>query len=431
MRMPIYSERHQHLNSIRRAATAAASVERIVGGALHLHSTVLAVGGRRFALGHSSHLFIIGLGKAAPGMCHAAAAILGERLTGGIAAVPRAFSESAPPRLTYIQAGHPLPDRGSLAAARSAVSLLSASQPGDLVLALISGGGSAMFELPAAGVSLKDLQVTTRLLLHSGAPIAEVNTVRAALSQVKGGGLARMAAPARCLGLIVSDVVGDRLSAVASGPTVLRRAARERARQILRTHRLRERTPASVRAALRRASVVRSCPRPFNWLLASNRTMVDGARRQAEALGFSTRVVTCSLHGEARQVGQSVARKLRGARPGECLLLSGETTVLVQGPGRGGRNQELALSAALALAGERGLALMSFASDGVDGPTDAAGAIVDGESAAIWRQAGIDAGAALDRNDSYPLLDSVGALIRCGPTGTNLADLVVGLKYAE
>jgi len=427
MPRPAYPDRHEHLTSIRRAATAAADAGAAVRGTLRASRNRLDVGGRRFTLHPASRVFVVGLGKAAPAMCRAAAAALGARLAAGIAAVPRSTPAPAPPRVTHFQAGHPLPNEGSLAAAQAAADLLACAGPDDLLLALVSGGGSAMFELPRAGVSLDDLRAVNRLLLDSGAPIAAFNTVRSALSRVKGGGLARLASPARTIGLILSDVVGDRISAIASGPTVLTRRDPAHARRILREYGLWRQVPATVRSALGRAPAASRCPRPHNLVVASNRTMVAGAAKQARALGFRVRVVSLSMHGEAREIGEVIARRLRAAGPSECLVMAGETTVHVRGPGRGGRNQELALSAALALAGQAGVALMAYASDGVDGPTDAAGAVIDGETAV---RIGADARAGLDRNDAYPVLDAAGALIRCGPTGTNLADLVVGLKYA-
>ena len=430
MSPPAYTDRHAHLSAMRNAAAAGADAGQAVARVLRRSRDRLDVGGRRFMLTRSSRVFVIGLGKAAPAMCRAAASVLGKRLTAGVAAVPRATTAPPPPRMTYIPSGHPYPDEGSLAAAQAAAELLAGAHSDDLVLALISGGGSAMFELPVAGVTLEDLRALNRLLLESGAPIVAVNSVRRRFSQVKGGGLARLASPASTIGLILSDVGGGGISAVGSGPSVLAHGSPARDRLVLRQAGLWSQLPSWVRLAWNRPFEGRGCPRPHNVVVADNRTLVHAAAAQARALGFHVRTLSLSMHGEARQVGEGIARRLRRAGPSECLLMGGETTVAVRGRGRGGRNQELALSAAIALAGQGGVALMAYASDGVDGPTDAAGARVDGETVEATARAAADARAALAHNDAYPILDSAGALIRCGPTGTNLADLVVGLRYA-
>jgi hydroxypyruvate reductase len=314
------------------------------------------------------------------------------------------------------------------------------------VLALISGGGSALMELPLPGVRLGDLQALNRQLLASGAEIGEINRVRRALSQIKAGGLARLAWPAQVVALILSDVVGDRLSLVASGPTVLTGSDSMEARRILQRHVLWREAPETVHLALaqrgpadrsgtarhapRRRTAGRPARRPVNVLVGSNRHLIQAAARAAADLGFQVRVLTGRMQGEAHEVGTRFGARLRRAPPGSCLLMGGETTVTLTRAGRGGRNQELALAAGLALEGQPGRAVMAFASDGVDGPTEAAGAVVDGGIALRAESLGLDPREALARHDSYPLLAAVEALIHTGPTGTNLNDLVVGLSYA-
>lgn len=377
-------------------------------------------------------MFVVGLGKAAPAMCAAAAAALGSRVVRGIAAVPIGTTDPAPDRWTFFQTGHPQPDAGSLTCGRAVQGMLARMRPDDIVLVLVSGGGSAMLEIPVDGVALSDLRTLNALLIRSGAPIQEMNAVRRALSKIKSGGLARMAAPARCVSLILSDVVGDRLSSIASGPTVLRASPASRAVSILRRYGLWDRTPASVRKALTadRPQPL-PAPRPVNLLIGSNRLVIEAARAAASDLGFPVRILSRQMHGEARAIGRRMATRLAGAARPACLLMGGETTVRVRGTGHGGRNQELALSAAIHLDGCPRAGLMSLATDGVDGPTDAAGAIVSGRTAALARAAGLDLEAALAANDAYPHLEGLGALIRIGPTGTNLNDVVVGLVYAE
>lgn len=430
VRPPNFRHHRQHLTAIRRAALAAADPAACMQRSLQVVDSALHVAGRRLCLGPDSRIYVVALGKASVAMSTAAAEILGRRLTAGVAAVPRTTQVGPRDRIRFIPAGHPLPDRGSLAAAQAASQLLATTRPGDVVLVLISGGGSAMFELPRSPVSLTDLRRLNQLLLRSGAPIQALNAVRRSLSQVKAGGLARMAAPAQAVGLVLSDVVGDRLSAIASGPTVLGRPTARQARQILMEFSLWEQIPETVRAVLQSPPPrTRRCPRPCNLIIGSNRQIIEAAQAEARARGFRTSVVSDCMTGEASRAGRAIARRLANAIPPACLLMGGETTVTIRKGGQGGRNQELALAAAIALADQPRVALMALASDGVDGPTDAAGAIVTGATFAQATRRGWDPARSLAAHDAYPLLDRIGALLRTGPTGTNLNDLIVGLAY--
>jgi hydroxypyruvate reductase len=432
MTSPDFNRHRQHMRLIREAALQAADPEAAITSNLRLTPTSLHAGAHTLPLAPNSRIYLVALGKAAIPMTTSAAAQLGDKLAAGIAAVPRRPPTDFPASVQAIPAAHPLPDEGSLAAGAAAANLLRETKKDDLVVVLISGGGSAMFEHPLPGITLDDLRTLYDLILRSGAPIEDFNAVRRALSLVKAGGLARLASPARSVALILSDVVGDRLSTIASGPTVLRRATPEAARAILERYDLWRAAPESVRAALSlKRPAPPPAPRPVNVLVGSNRQVVDAAQRQAEVLEFPTRVVTRRMRGEARQVGKRIASRLQSARRPMCLLLGGETTVTVRGQGRGGRNQELALAAALAFEGTEGVALMSLATDGVDGPTDAAGAVVTGETAARIRALNVDPETALHENDSYPALKACDALIHTGPTGTNLNDLVVALAYGS
>jgi hydroxypyruvate reductase len=310
--------------------------------------------------------------------------------------------------------------------------LLAELEPKDLVLVLISGGGSALLEIPKPGINLQHLRQVNQSLLRCGAPIEETNVVRKAMSLSKAGGLARLADPARVVALILSDVIGDRLEAIASGPTVLERVDPMEAIQILKTYDLWDGLPNAVRQALGPSPPDSSPLRePINILVGSNRMLVEAAIERAIELGFNPANVSYSLTGEAREVGEAVAHELLEMKPGGCLIQGGETTVTIQGDGLGGRNQELALAAAVRLAGAHNLALLSAASDGVDGPTDAAGAWVDGNVIVEARAAGLDAAAHLQENDSYTFFNRFDRLIKTGPTGTNVNDLVVGLKYTS
>ena len=425
-----FTDANAHLTRICQAVLAAADASAAVRQNLQMTDNGLLVGSRVVPLSAGSRVVLIALGKAAPTMAESACRILGHRLAEGVAAVPIGTSKKPPDRITFIPSGHPLPDAGSLEAAQRAVRLLRRLSAEDIALVLISGGGSAMFEMPMQGIPLQDLRRLDRDLLRSGAPIDALNRVRAACSQVKGGGLARLAAPARTAALILSDVLGDRLTVIASGPTVLRAPDVASARRELKSLGLWVSTPSSIRACLERRFVSPArTSRPVNVLIGNASRALDGARAAASAVGFEPRLVTRQLAGDAAAVGAALGRRLRKSPRPACWLLAGETTVHVDRTGRGGRNQELALAAAIAIQGARNVAVMTLATDGIDGPTDAAGAFVTGDTYTAMLAAGIDPLAALSRHDSHTVLDRVGALIRTGPTGTNVGDVVVCLAY--
>jgi glycerate 2-kinase len=340
-----------------------------------------------------------------------------------------------------VEAGHPLPDEAGVAGAQRIAELLSAAKDRDLVLAVVSGGGSALLTLPAAALTLADLQVTTDLLLRSGATIVELNTVRKHLSQVKGGGLARLAGPALVIGLILSDVVGDPLDVIASGPTVPDATTFADAWAVLERYDLMGRVPTAVRERLR-AGVEGRLPetlKPGNPLLSqvhnvivgSNRLAAEGAVKAAQANGLGAMLLSTFVEGEAREVARvaaalakEVVRHNRPVSRPACLVWGGETTVTVRGHGQGGRNQELALSAAQSMAGLPNVLLATLGTDGTDGPTDAAGAVATGETVARAHALGLDPMAHLADNDAYPFFDALDDLIRTGPTGTNVNDLL-------
>ncbi len=435
--MTEYARRKSHLTALRKAALAAADASAAVRRHLSLERQVLRAGDHRVDLQPNGKIFVIAIGKAAPAMASATSALLKRRVTEGLVTEPRYPGvEVRGPKTRLSRAfqsivtEHPLPGPGSLDAGVTATALLTETGEGDLVLVLVSGGASAMIELPLRGVSMEELRVTNQLLLASGAPIEEVNQVRGALSQLKSGGLARLAAPARVISLILSDVVGDRLGSIGSGPTVVRTSRPEQSVNMLREYRIWEAVPASIREALERPRPKPSpARRPIHVLVGSNRMVLEAVAEKAGELGFKPKILTGNLRGEARVAGWLLASRLRTANPGDCLIMGGETTVRIRGDGLGGRNQELALGAATALEGESGFALMSLATDGIDGPTDAAGAQIDAKSIQRAKVQGFHPDAALARNDAYPLLDAIGALIKIGPTGTNLNDIALGLKY--
>ena len=426
-----YADRRVHLGSLVGAALQAADPESAVRRHLRAEPGGVRVGRRLFKWTPGSRVFVIALGKAAPGMARAAAEILGDRIEAGIVTTLFPMGPTLPNRMQVVHAGHPLPDAGSLLAGQSALDLARRARAGDLVLALISGGGSAMAECLVPGLELEDVRRLTGILLHAGAPITAINLVRSELSLLKAGGLAHAAAPARLVGLLFSDVVGDDPASIASGPTVTLAPHPPAGERTLKRIGIWDLAPPTVRAALgNTAAPPLDMPRPHNVVIARNRDMLDAAAAEAVSIGFRVRTLTTSMQGEAFTVGQRLGRRLVSAACPACLLTGGETTVTIRHGGRGGRNQELALGAAMALDGHAHCALAALASDGIDGPTDAAGAFVDGEVAARARALGLDLRQAGLEHDAYPLLDQLGALLRTGATGTNLNDLVIGLSYA-
>lgn len=353
---------------------------------------------------------VLALGKAAPAMIRGAARVLGSSITDAL--VISDHHEPVPAGAELLVSSHPVPDASSLRAGQSL--LARATTTRNPILALLSGGGSALAEVPAAGLSLEVVAETYNVLLRAGVPVEDANTVRIHLSRLKGGRLALASSqPIRTLAL--SDVRGDP-AAVASGPTVACRSTPADAISVLEAHGLLGRVPAPVLSHL--AAAEAPPPPPHEDL----RVVADGAtagRAMASARRLPTRLISTELAGAAAV--QAVAA-LSATPPGSIGILTGEATVTVRGRGRGGRNQEAALAAAIELEGTDD-SFLAFASDGVDGPTDAAGAYVDGTTAARIAAAGIEPREALANNDSYTALDAAGALIRCGPTGVNVADL--------
>jgi len=393
---------------------------------------------RRLALREPrGRLLVIAAGKAAPAMARAAYGVLGDRIAEGIVVSP--VPASVPVGFELQLAGHPVPDAGGLRAAVAVESRLLGLGADDLVLVLLSGGASALLPAPVAGISLDDKARTTALLLRSGATIHELNAVRKHLSRLKGGGLARAARPARVVALLLSDVVGDDTSVIASGPTAPDPSTYATALHTLSDNGLLAAVPAPVRRHLEAGAGGGrpETPKPGdaifrrvkNHVVGSGSVAIRAAALEARRVGLRPEILTTRLQGEAREVARVLVAILRerAARPPAVLLAAGETTVTVRGTGRGGRNQELALSAAAVLEGFPGPAVVaSLGTDGIDGASDAAGGVADDGSAA--RARGLDLAPIrdfLDRNDSWTFMATLGDLIVTGPTGTNVGDLVV------
>ena len=384
------------------------------------------------------HVYGLGIGKAAIPMMDA----LAERfpLSGGLA-VTKFASRSTSGLYTVIEGGHPIPDARSLNAGERVLEFVSSLHKDDTLVCLISGGGSALVTSPYESISLEDMQSLTSLLLSSGARIDEINMLRRQLDRIKGGGLAR-ATRAKIVSLILSDVIGNPLEAIASGPTAHDPTTKEDALAILKKYELEKQVPNSI------ANILLRAPSPAlntweraagdngesifervqNIIIGDNKLAARAALEQAEREGFHAEILTSELQGEAREVGRELAHHLRVSisrktRP-FCLMAGGETTVTIKGDGKGGRNQELALAAVDELAGLKDVLLIALATDGDDGPTDAAGAVVTGESAQRAESLGLRAADYLSRNDAYTFFDALGDLLKTGPSGTNVNDLV-------
>jgi len=386
--------------------------------------------------------FVLGAGKGAGSLAQELESVLGKRLAGGVVVIPQGQAVALH-RVTVVHGEHPLPGSGSVTGAERIAALLAQKQPSDLVCFCLTGGASSLLVSPAPGLSLEDKLTVNRLLLACGAPIHAINTVRKHLSQVKGGGLARWAFPATLVSFILSDVIGDDLSTIGSGPTVPDPSTFPDAWAILEEYDLLASVPPAVLVHLRKgcSDALAETPKPgdavfahvHNFLLGSNRLAVNAAIAAARRLGFTTHVVHEPLVGDTTDAACEFARTLRALLPTvqtpTCVLAGGETTVQVTGRGKGGRNQEFALVVARELAGDAGWALLSAGTDGIDGPTDAAGAFVDGQSITRAKARGLDPQTALKENDTYPFFATLGDLFTPGPTGTNVMDIKIALLW--
>ncbi|MFO0339875.1 MAG: glycerate kinase [Acidobacteriota bacterium] len=389
-------------------------------------------------------VFVVGAGKAALAMARAAEKVLGPRIEAGVVVTKYGHGGKLK-RVRVLEAAHPVPDEAGLAAAREVAEICATAAEGDLVLCLISGGASALLPYPVSGIKLEEKQQTTQLLLACGATIHELNCVRKHLSAIKGGQLAHIVWPARLETFILSDVIGDPLDVIGSGPTVPDTTTFADAWEILYRYRLTDKLPPSVRLHLEQGvnREIPETPKPGdrifarvrNHLVGSNRLSLYAARDQARQLGYRVLLLSTSLDGEAREAAKTyaaIAREVRAsghpARPPLAILCGGETTVqLSHHHGLGGRNQEMALAAAKGIDGLPGTLFLAAGTDGTDGPTEAAGAFATGSTLARARQIEFDPEEFLARNDSYHFFKPLGDLLVTGPTGTNVMDLYLML----
>ncbi len=437
----------QDLERIFKSGRAAADPKQAVKTHLSMSDGVLTAGEWSRPLRDVRRIALVSVGKGGAAMAKAVEDILGDRLDAGVAVVKR--GHGMPLKKTrIIEAGHPIPDAAGMAGSRAVFDLLKDLSEKDLVICTLSGGGSALLPAPAPPIDLEMKQRTTEVLLKSGATIHQINAVRKHLSAAKGGGLARAARPAAVLCLILSDVVGDDLDVIASGPFVPDASTFQDCMTLIRRLDAAKDLPAPVLKRLEDGAggLIPETPKPgdpafaavHNLIVGGNRAMLAAAEKEAESLGYHALILTSRMEGEAREVarliaavGKEVCASGHPVKPPACLFFGGETTVTLKGDGKGGRNQELALAAALALEGWDRISLLSAGSDGTDGPTDAAGAMVDGSTCAAAVRMGLDPYAFLERNDAYTFFDNMGMLIKTGPTRTNVMDMVCVMAGAE
>ncbi|MGD2041055.1 MAG: glycerate kinase [Anaerolineae bacterium] len=432
------------VQAVQRAALTAVDPAAAVHRHVQRQGQRLTIDGHSYDLDTVERIWVVGGGKAATAMSAALYSIAGDRLAGGL--VVTKYQHRDPNldtgAIEVIEAAHPLPDAAGVEGAQRIARILESTTGRDLILAVISGGGSSLLTLPAPEMTLADLQQTTRLLLHSGATIIELNSVRKHLSAIKGGGMARLASGRPSIAaLILSDVVGDPLDAIASGPLVPDPTTFSDAWAVLERYDLLSQIPVAARHRLQagREGHLADTPKPGdplfqhvrNTIVGSNRLAAEAAVRVAREAGLNPLLLSTFIEGEARHVARVAAGLGKElvtydrpvARPA-CLVWGGETTVTVRGSGKGGRNQELALAAALAMEDLPGVLLVALGTDGTDGPTDAAGAVATGDTVRRARSLGLDPVAYLEDNDAYHFFDALDDLIRTGPTGTNVNDLL-------
>ncbi len=420
------------------AGLDAADPESAIQRAVRIKNNSLRVGTREYDLAGFSRIVCIGAGKASGAMAAAVERQFGSRLEGGLVVVNDGHAGKTK-RIRLLEARHPVPDHRSEKAARRMVRLLESLTDRDLVLMVLSGGASSLLAAPAAGLTLKEKQLTTRLLLRSGTTIQEINTVRKHLSVIKGGRMAS-ATTATVMTLVLSDVPGDDLATIGSGPMAPDPSTFSDAKRVLDTFDIRNRIPLAVRRHVDRGAQGRipETPKPGEALfsriqhhvIGNNHIAIERMAKRAKALGLRPLILTTSLSGEARDIGKlfgDLAKEIHVSgnpiKPPACLLAGGELTVTVKGKGLGGRAQEFALAAAPALEGLPQVFVVGVGTDGTDGPTAAAGAIVDGGTISRAKEKGISHEAALRENDSYRFFQRAGGHVVTGPTDTNVNDV--------
>ncbi len=435
------NEKRSKALEVLKVALEAVDPANAVEQQVKLEGQRLRIGERTHDLDRFRNIYVVGGGKASSPMAKAVEGILGDRLTAGVINVKYGYTMDTD-RIELNEAGHPIPDDNGVKGVRKIVELLNEAGEDDLVICLISGGGSALMPLPSEGISLADMKKVTDLLLKCGATINEINAIRKHISQIKGGQLARLAYPAKVISLIMSDVVGSPLDVIASGPTVPDTTTFEDAYQILEKYDLVEQLPASLRSHIRSGceGEIPETPKEddpifaevYNLIVGDNEVAALAALNKGRELGFDSLLLSTFIEGEAREVGKvlaSIAKEILNSnqpvkRPG-FIVAGGETTVTIRGRGKGGRNQELALASAIEIAGLDDVIIIGAATDGTDGPTDATGALAEGSTLRRAEELGYKASDYLKNNDSYTFFEALGDLLITGPTNTNVNDLAM------
>jgi glycerate 2-kinase len=406
-----------------------------------LENNVLKIENHRFQLAEIKNIYLTGAGKASALMAKAIENILGSRISSGH--IVTKYGHAVPLKYAFVtEAGHPVPDENGVKGTENILSIVNKASKDDLVICVISGGGSALLTDIPDGCTLNDLKILTDLLLKSGANINEMNCIRKHLSKVKGGMLSSAAYPARVVSLILSDVIGDPLDVIASGPTAPDPTTFKDALDIIEKYGIKDKIPAGITKILNeglnkiRKETLKESDEAFklttNLIIGNNRLALKKAREKAEALGYTTKIITDSLHSDVEDVADYIFSKLikyRNEKPGKksCLLFGGEPTIKITGDGLGGRNQHLALLMAQKINGINGVVFLSGGTDGTDGPTDAAGAIAEPETLKRSEALGLDINKYISDCDSYNFFRQEGGLIKTGPTQTNVMDLIVVL----
>ncbi len=438
--------------NIFKAALAAVDPARSVEQALDRQRDVLKIcqGGKAvktFDLKKIERVFVVGAGKASAPMAKALEKVMGARITDGVISVKEGHGLKLK-KIRVMEAAHPVPDEAGVQAAIQIRTLLENAGPKDLVFSVISGGGSALAPLPVDKLKLNEKQKVTKMLLACGADIHEINTIRKHLSQLKGGQMARLAAPATVVNFMLSDVVGDDMDTIASGPFVPDGSTFDEAAFILAKYELMKKVPAAIRKHLTNGltGLVPETPKHddpvfakvTNLIVGSNLISLQASAEAAKAAGYTPLILSSSMIGETREIAMShtaIAREIRlsghPVAPPACIISGGETTVTIRGKGKGGRNQEFALAAALDMNGLDDVLIFSAGTDGTDGPTDAAGAMVDASTCARAAAAGLSPQYHLHENDAYPFFEKLGDLVMTGPTRTNVMDVRLVLVGKE
>ena len=428
------------LISIFKAGIDAVNPYRLILQSLKVEGNILNIKDVSYDLNQFNNIIVIGAGKATASMAQAVEKVIGDKISDGLIVVK--YEHTSPlKKIRQIEAGHPLPDEAGLKGTEEILKLLEGADEKTLVICLLSGGGSALLVSPLDGITLDEKKEVNRFLLSVGARINEVNAVRKHLSKIKGGRLSEISHPATLITLILSDVIGDKLDVIASGPTVPDNTTFKDAMNVIEKYNLVDKLPENVIRLLNRGLMGEIKDTPKNrevffkkskaFILGNLKHALTAAKEKAVSMGYETEIISSELQGEARDVGRWLAGRAKELRGARCLISGGETTVTVKENGEGGRNQELALSFAIEIEGLKGITMLSAGTDGTDGPTDAAGAIVDGETVSKAKTLGLDPERYLNTNDSYNFFKRLDSLtgerfhVITGPTGTNVMDMQI------